>query len=143
MQFKAGLYADAKKCHPDTVLQTGYTGPGIGVPGEMNIYFSDLNHDNAIDALITYSIDQCDESNGVMSVQRQLLVLSKGDTYYVDEKYFEKITSSLKNGWITVENAAYGRIYGSFHDFKNNNYRVPGISKSFSVVYPKEKLEYR
>ena len=126
----------------DTVSQTGYTGPGISLPGEMKISFSDLNHDNIIDALITFSVDQCDESNRVKSVQRQLLVLSKGDSYYVDEKYFEKITSSLKKGWITVENAAYGRIYGSFHDFKNSDSHNSLISKNFSVVFPREKLEY-
>jgi hypothetical protein len=141
-KFQEGMYADAKKCSPDTVSQTGYTGPGIGVPEELNISFSDLNHDNIIDALITFTVDQCDESNTAKSIQRQVLVLSNGNSYDVDEKYFEKITSSLKKGWITVEHASFGRIHGSFHDFKNSNDRIASTSRNFSVVYPKEKLEF-
>ena len=142
-QFRSGTYASEKNCNPDTMLKKGYKGPEMGIPKELTMSFFDLNNDKIIDGLVTFSVDQCDGGNALMNLQTKLLILSKADSYFVDDKYFTKIESALKKGWITIESSTYGTIYGTFHDYKEADGRCcPSITKPFSLTYPTTKLNY-
>ncbi|MEP7373051.1 MAG: hypothetical protein ABI675_06635 [Chitinophagaceae bacterium] len=115
----------------------------MGIPEEMNISFSDLNSDNIVDGLLSFFVDPCDGGNAFMNIQTKLLILSKGNSYFADDKYFSKIESSLKKGWLTIESSSYGTIYGTFHDYKESDGRCcPSIVKQFSLTYPATKLNF-
>jgi len=140
-QYKTGRFATERNCIPDTVTKENYKGPEMGIPKDIDIFFTDLNKDNKIDALITFHPDQCDGGNALMNAQIQIIILSKGLTYAVDDTYISKIEQQLKKGWLRIDKALYGEITGTYFEYSKNDGRCcPGICRLFSINYLTKKL---
>ena len=142
-QFKKGLYATDKNCNPDTVTKEGYKGSEIGIPKDINIFFTDINEDDKNDAIIMFTPDQCDGGNALMNAQTRVLILSSGAAYITDDAYIDKIESRLKKGWIRIEEATYGTFYGTYYEYKETDGRCcPSIKRPFSIDYKSKKMEF-
>ena len=142
-QYKKGNYATEKNCNTDTILKDGYKGPGMGIPADIHVSFTDINSDNKLDAMITFTPDQCDGGNALMNVQIRVLVLSNVKGYNTDDSYIDKIETQLKKGWLIVEGAQYGSFYGTYYEYKDLDGRCcPSIKKSFSIDYKTKKLTF-
>jgi hypothetical protein len=143
-QYQAGKYCTPANCKVDVMLKAGYKGPTIGIPKDISIFYTDINADNKLDALISFNPQQCDGGNAMMNAQENLLILSKAGAYIVDDTYFDKIGSTLKSGWININGAAGGSFYGIYTDYKDDDPRCcPSIKKEFSLDYKSKKLEYQ
>ncbi|MDB5223181.1 MAG: hypothetical protein JWN83_1848 [Chitinophagaceae bacterium] len=142
-QFQKGTFARDKSCNPDTVTKEGYKGAEMGIPKDINVFFTDVNLDNKLDAIIVFYPAQCDGGNALMNTQITVIVLSKGIDYSVDDTYIDKIETELKKGWIIIEGALYGSIYGKYYEYKKSDGRCcPSISKPFSIDYKTKKLTF-
>lgn len=143
IQYKNGKYETQKRCHLDTVLADSYTGPGIGIPDEIDIFFTEINGDNKLDALITFHPDQCDGGNALMNAQVRVLIVSSGGSYITDDNFVEKIEKNFKTGWLNIERAADGTFYGTYYEYKDGDGRCcPSIRKAVEINYKTKKLIY-
>jgi len=142
-QYKKGNYATEKNCNTDTVLKDGYKGPEMGIPADITVAFTDINSDNKLDAIITFTPDQCDGGNALMNVQIRVLVLSSSKGYTADDSYIDKIEEQLKKGWLIVEGALGGYFYGTYYEYRDSDGRCcPSIKKQFSIDYKTKKLTF-
>jgi len=142
-QYKKELYATEKNCIPDTVTKTGYKGPTMGIPKDIDISFTDINLDNKLDAIVTFNPDQCDGGNALMNAQIRVLILSSGATYITDDSYIDKIETRLKKGWLRIEKATEGTFYGTYYEYKEMDGRCcPSIRRPFTIDYKTKKLEF-
>lgn len=142
-QFRKSTYATEKNCNLDTVSKEGYKGPIMGIPGDIDISFTDINNDNKLDALITFYPVQCDGGNALMNAQTRVLILSGGLSYITDDTYIDKVESRFKKGWLIIEKASYGTFSGTYYEYKENDGRCcPGIRRPFSIDYKTKKLEF-
>ena len=142
-QYKKGNYATEKNCNADTVLKDGYKGPGMGIPTDIHVSFTDINSDNKLDAIITFNPDQCDGGNALMNAQIRILVLSGSKGYTADDSYIDKIERQLKKGWLNIEGAFGGHFYGTYYEYRDSDGRCcPSIKKQFSIDYKTKKLTF-
>jgi hypothetical protein len=142
-QYKKGNYETEKRCNLDTVSKEGYKGSGMGIPKDINISFTDINLDNKLDAIVTFSPDQCDGGNALMNAQIRVLILSKGATYVTDDTYIDKIESQFKKGWLNIESATYGTFFGTYYEYKDSDGRCcPSIRRPIQIVYKTKKLTF-
>jgi hypothetical protein len=142
-QYKNGSYATEKNCNPATVLKEGYKGAWMGIPKDINISFTDINGDGKLDGLVLFNPDQCDGGNASMNAQVRVLIFSGTATYSTDDSLIDKIEAGLKSGWLNIEKAAYGTLYGTFYDYADEDPRCcPSISRAFMVDFKTKKLEF-
>lgn len=143
LQYKAGKYATEKACNPDSVLKEDYAGAEMGIPQDISVDYCDLNIDNRLDALITFNPQQCDGGNALMNAQSRVLILSKGTGYVVDDSMVDKIEEKLKKGWLIIESASYGSLYGTYYEYRESDGRCcPSIKRPFTIDYKTRKLTY-
>lgn len=143
-QYQAGNYCTPANCKTEVMLRVGYKGPDIGIPKDISIFYTDINGDNKLDALLSFNPRQCDGGNAMMNAQENLLILSKAGNYTVDDTYFDTIGSTLKSGWIRINGAAGGSFSGTYTDYRDDDPRCcPSIKKDFSINYKTKQLEYQ
>jgi len=142
-QYKTGKFATDNKCVSDTVSKEGYKGSDMGIPKDIDISFTDINNDKKLDALITFHPNQCDGGNALMNAQTQILILSKDSSYFIDDTYISKIERQFKKGWLSIERASYGVIYGTYYEYKSDDGRCcPSIHRAFLIDYLTKKLTF-
>ena len=142
-QYKSGQYATEKNCNPATVLKEGYAGPEMGIPKDLHVSFTDINGDGKMDGLVLFGPVQCDGGNASMNAQVSVLILSGGTGYSADDSFIDKIETGLGSGWLRIESALDGIIYGTFHDYTDEDPRCcPSISRAFMINFKTKKLEY-
>ena len=105
-QYKKGSYASPKTCTLEIASADGYKGPDAGISSDISVYYSDINQDHHIDALITFNPYLCGGGNALMNAEEKILVLSRGSTYIIDETFFSRIEEKLEQGL-----AAYDRRF--------------------------------
>lgn len=138
--IKAGTYASAAACNMNTVTRNGYKGPTTGIPNEYSIHYADINGDGKLDGLVCFHPVQCDGGNALMNAQDRVLILSKGTGWYTDEKYIRNIEQK-KDGWLTVNGANDGMIYGTYYDYGPDDARCcPSVRKPFTIDFKTKKL---
>jgi hypothetical protein len=142
-QYQLSNYELEKKCNIEYVGKETYKGSGIGIPKDIQVFYTDLNDDEIIDALICFSPSQCDGGNALMNAQERILILSKGNEYVVDDNLINNIEKGLPSGWLYIRNALYGSMTGEFKDYKEGDGRCcPSIKKEISISFKDKKLEY-
>lgn len=134
LQYKTGEYLTEKDCN---LTKEG----GWGIPRDIQVSYSDINGDNKIDGLITFSPDMCGGGNATMNVQIQVLILSKGTDYFVDDKFFNKIEEKYGGG--IIESVSDGVFFGTQYEYGENDGRCcPSIKKPFIIDYKTKKLTF-
>lgn len=142
-QVNAGRFASSSNCNPDSVTKPGYKGPEMGIPKDLNICYTDINADGRLDALVTFSPDQCDGGNAMMYAQSRVIILSKGNSYTIDDTSLDTIEKQLKKGWLRFESALQGTLYGTYYEFTSSDGRCcPGIHRAFEINYSSKKISY-
>lgn len=143
IQYKKGVYATEKNCNLDTMTKEGYKGPTMGIPNDIDISFTDINNDNKLDAIVTFSPDQCDGGNALMNAQIRVLILSNNAGYIIDDTYIDKIETRFKKGWFNIEKASYGTFFGTYYEYKETDGRCcSSIRRPFTIDYKTKKLEF-
>ena len=141
IQYKKGTYETKKRCNMDTVSKEGYNGPGVGIPKDMDISFTDINNDGKLDAIVTFHLDQCDGGNALMNAQIRVLILSNGITYVTDDTFIDKIESRFKKGWLNIESATEGTFFGMYYEYKDTDGRCcPSVRRPIQIDYKTRKL---
>ena len=142
-QYKNGAYETENRCNLDSVSKIDYKGPDVGIPKDLNIYFTDINNDSRLDALVAFHPDQCDHGNALMNAQVRLLILSHGENYTVDQSFIDKIEKDIKKGWLNIESVTDGTFYGTYYQYKENDGRCcPSIKRPIQIDYKSGKLIY-
>jgi hypothetical protein len=117
---------------------------GFSIPedsSEIGIYYAHLNHDDKEDALITFTPTQCDGGNGSRWAQYQLLVLSQGNEYIVNDNYFNQFDPSP--GFFLLDSAATRMVCGTYLDFvENDGLCCPSIKRRIKINLDKNELIY-
>jgi hypothetical protein len=141
VQYKKGIFATELNCDLGIVTKSGYKGPERGIPKDINIYYTDLNLDDKIDAVITFQPSQCDGGVALKNAQMRLLILSKKEGYIVDDTFLDKMVNAYKTGWFIVDGALYGTIYGTYYQYKNRGAKGHAlISNPFSINYKTNEI---
>lgn len=142
-QYKTGTYVSDKNCNIDFVSKDGYVGSEMGISKDVDYFFTDLNNDKKIDAVITFYPVQCDGGNALMNLQIKLLILSVGNNYIVDDLLIKDIDKQFENGWLVVTKATNGFVYGTYFEYKENDGRCcPSVKKPFKIDYKLRKLYF-
>jgi hypothetical protein len=117
---------------------------GLSVPddsSEIYYYYADLNEDKKKDALITFTPYQCDGGNATMWVQYQLLVLSQGDKYLVNDNYFERFKTDP--GFFHLDSVGIKTVFGTYFEFTDNDGRCcPSIKQPIKINLEKNEFNY-
>lgn len=143
LEYKNGNYEIPSKCKVEIVTKDSYKGPNVGIPKDIQVSFTDINGDKKMDALITFSPEQCDGGNALMNSEERVLILSKGAAYVTDNAFFTKIEDGLEKGWLHITSASFGQFYGTYFEYKDDDGRCcPSIKKDFYIDYKTKKLEY-
>ena len=143
IQYKKGTYETEKRCNIDSVSKESYKGSGMGIPKDINIFFTDINHDNKLDALFTFNPDQCDGGNALMNAQIRVLILSNGSTYITDDNFIDKIESKLKKGWLNIERVNDRTFYGTYYEYKDTDGRCcPSVRRPVQIDYKTKILTF-
>jgi hypothetical protein len=115
----------------------------MGIPDDIDIFFTDINNDDKLDALVTFRPTQCDGGNALMNAQIRVLVLSSGTSYVTDDKLVDKIESHLKKGWLNIESASSGTFLGTYYEYKDSDGRCcPSIKRPIEIDYKTKKLTF-
>jgi len=139
-QYRAGTYATPGNCKMEVVVKDGYKGPTAGIPKDISIYYSDINADGKLDALVTFNPVQCDGGNAMMNVKSRVLILSKGLSWTTDDKFINGIESK-KDGWLSVSGVSGGTIFGTYYDYAADDPRCcPSVKRSFTIDFKTRKL---
>ena len=76
-----------------------------------------------------------------MAFQIQVLILSKGTDYFVDDKFFNKIEEKYGGG--IIESVSDGVFFGTQYEYGENDGRCcPSIKKPFIIDYKTKKLTF-
>ncbi len=141
-QYKLGKYETPEKCNPDYSNKENYNGPGIGISSDINVYYTDLNNDNIMDAIVCFEPLNCYGGSANMG-QGRVIIYSKGTQYLVDDKLIDDIENNLVSGRIFITRASYGVFYGEFVDYlKDDPNCCPSIRKAIQITFSDKKLHY-
>jgi hypothetical protein len=141
-QYQSGKYEREKNCNAEYVSKDNYKGSNEGISEDIQIFYTDLNSDNIIDAIICFNPYLCDGGNALMNAQERVIIVSKVSEYIIDDKTINNIEKELTSGWLFVR-GAHGDITGEFQDYNENDGRCcPSIIKPFSISYKDKKIEY-
>jgi hypothetical protein len=138
-QYQLGNYVRPSECNMDNESASD----GEGIDESIQVYYSDMNDDNKLDAVVTMSPYLCSGGNALMHSQVTIIILSNGSSFYVDDKLIPNLEKKLSSGWFNINGASYGMIFGNFMDFSEDDARCcPSIKKPFQINYSTKKLEY-
>lgn len=113
---------------------------GQGFPDEIIVFYTDLNQDENVDAIICFNPILLEGGNALMNVQEKLMVVSKNENYELDDSTLSNLEKTLKTGWIHVSNASNGIISGDYYDYKSNDGRCcPSIHKQLEISIENKK----
>ena len=113
---------------------------GQGFPDEIHVFYTDLNQDENVDAIICFNPILLEGGNALMNVQEKLMVVSKNENYELDDSTLSNLEKTLKTGWIHVSNASNGIISGDYYDYKSNDGRCcPSIHKQLEISIENKK----
>ena len=136
-QYKSGRYATEDNCNLEKVTTAGYKGPEAGISKEVTFHYSDINLDSIPDALITFSPYLCDGGLALSNTQVKLLILSKGDKYYVDDYFIANIEKKYK-GWFLMDGVSNGKLFGRYNEGGRTAERI----KPFTLSYKTKKITF-
>ena len=113
---------------------------GQEFPDEIQVFYTDLNQDENVDAIICFNPILLEGGNALMNVQEKLMVVSKNENYELDDSTLSNLEKTLKTGWIHVSNASNGIISGDYYDYKSNDGQCcPSIHKQVDISLNKKK----
>ena len=113
---------------------------GQGFPDEIIVFYTDLNQDENVDAIICFNPILLEGGNALMNVQEKLIIVSKNENYEVDDTTLTNLERKLKSGWIHLTHANNGVISGDYYDYKSNDGRCcPSIHKQVDISLNKKK----
>ncbi len=142
-QYQLHNYELEKNCNQDFVSKESYHGYGLGISTDIQIFYTMLNNDNIIDALVCFNPYLCSGGNAYMNSQARILIVSKGNGYIIDDKLIDNIQNKLTSGWILIENANDGDFIGEYFNYKEGDARCcPSIKKKIRINYKNKRLEY-
>ncbi|OYU95362.1 MAG: hypothetical protein CFE21_09430 [Bacteroidetes bacterium B1(2017)] len=147
-EISKGNFFAMDSCNGDYYMRKDSLGLesvfGYAVPddsSEINYYYANLNGDTKKDALITFTPYQCDGGNASMWVQYQVLVLSQGDSYLVDDSYFERFDTAP--GLFQLDSVAPKAVFGTYFEFAEKDGRCcPSITKPIKIDLEKNEFTY-
>ena len=114
---------------------------GQGFPDEIIVFYTDLNQDENVDAIICFNPILFGGGNALMNAQEKLMIVSKNENYEVDDTTLSNLERTLKSGWIHVTNASNGIISGDYYDYKKNDGRCcPSIHKQLEMNVKNKKV---
>jgi hypothetical protein len=125
-ELRAGRYWAADSCKPWLLGERGadtVQGPPVGfpAPGEFRYSFADLNQDGQLDGLMTFTPEQCDGGNGLLSAQTEVLALSGpgGYTLRADSLRIEQLadTPAEEAGFYQLDSIGPNRLYATYREF--------------------------
>ena len=122
-QLSTGKFATENACNPDSALKDSSNSPMMGIPKEVKFIYSDINQDGILDGLALFEPEQCDGGNALMSAQFRVLILSGANGYKIDDTLIGNVERHLKKGFLIIERAWGGVIYGRFIDYKADDGR--------------------
>jgi hypothetical protein len=138
-QYQLGNYVRPSKCN----MNNESASDGEGISEDIQVYYSDMNNDSKIDAVITLSPYLCSGGNALMHSQITIIILTSGSSFYVDDKLIPNLEKNLTSGWYNINGASYGTIFGNFTDFSEDDaHCCPSLKKPFQINYITKKLEY-
>jgi len=142
-QHEIGTYEKEVNCNYEYVSKEGYKGTGIGMPRDIQLYYSNINSDTIMDALICFNPYLCDGGNALMNSQEKILILSKGQEYTVDERTLREIEGKLNSGWLYIHSVVGGTFIGEFQAYAKDDGRCcPSIQKRFNISYTDKSIKY-
>ena len=142
-QFEQGKFATDNNCIPDTVIKETYKGPDMGIAKDLDVSFTDINHDGKTDGLITFHPNQCDGGNALMNAQIRVLILSTPKGYVTDDTVINKIEQKYSTGWLMIENVSENVLYGTYYNYKKGDgHCCPSIKKKFELDYLTRQLTF-
>jgi hypothetical protein len=109
----------------------GYEGEfGLGIPNDSlemsQIFYSRINDDDKLDALMLFYPIQCDGGNASMFVQYKLLILSDKNNYIVNDSLLYKI--NFGDGFNILDSINGHFVYGNYFEYrKDDPYPYPSI----------------
>ena len=113
---------------------------GQGFPNEIQVFYTDLNQDEIVDAIICFNPILLEGGNALMNVQEKLMVVSKNENYELDDTTLTNLERKLKSGWIHLTHANNGVISGDYYDYKSNDGQCcPSIHKQVDISLNKKK----
>ena len=113
---------------------------GQGFPDEIIVFYTDLNQDENVDAIICFNPILLEGGNALMNVQEKLMVVSKNENYELDDTTLTNLERKLKSGWIHLTHANNGVISGDYYDYKSNDGQCcPSIHKQVDISLNKKK----
>lgn len=120
--------------------QTKNNKLGQGFPDEIHVFYSDLNQDETIDAIICFNPILLGGGNALMNLQEKLIVISKNEKYELDDSTLSNLERELKTGWVHINNVNYGEISGDYYDYKKNDgICCPSIHKPIEISLKNKK----
>ncbi len=114
---------------------------GQGFPDEINVFYTDLNQDENVDAIVCFNPILIGGGNALMNAQEKLMIVSKNENYEVDDTSFSNLERTLKSGWIHLTKVSNGIISGDYYDYKSNDGRCcPSIYKQLEMNVKNKKV---
>lgn len=143
-QYQQNIFLISEKCNPNYLSQHELQS-ALGIPESINVFFSDINLDTKIDALITFSPVQCDGGNALMNLQNRIFILSDNTAYIIDDYSIDKIEEKYcKNGWLMIESINSNEIKGFYYEYKPSDGRCcPSIKREVSIDFVTKELSFR
>lgn len=143
LQYKKGVFVQGNRCNPDSVSVPGYKGSEIGIPNDIDVFFTDINRDGRLDALVTFRPLQCDGGLALMNHQVRVLVLSAKSGYVIDDTLIDNIARAHKRGWLVVESVSQGTIYGTYFEQRASDGRGnASIRRPFGIDFSSRQLRF-
>jgi hypothetical protein len=146
-QVKNGVFFGEDSCNTSYYIKTDSlqlkAESGIGLPdsSEIHYLYQDLNNDNRVDALIYFTPYQCDGGNATMFTRFEILIISKGQDYYLTDNYFDSLNEG-KKGFFHWDSLSQGKILGTYFEFRPNDGRCcPGIHNLASIDFDSKTVQ--
>ena len=116
---------------------------GQGFPDEIQVFYTDLNQDENVDAVISFNPILLGGGNALMNIQEKLMIVSKNENYEVDDTTLSNLERRLKTGLIHISNASNSVISGDYFDYKKNDgLCFPSIHKQVEIKIKSGKVTF-
>ncbi len=139
-QIANGQFLSSNDCRPDFVISNDSI-QDFGFPEEIEFHYADINSDDQLDALITFIPQQCDGGNGSMWTQFQLLILSNGSGYLINDRFFDNVGKKL-DGFYHLDSALANEFQGTYYEFKEGDGRCcPSTNTRMTIKFDTKELK--
>jgi len=146
-QIANRTYVSLKDCTIDAVINDD-NHPLQGIPDEFVISYALINDDGVLDALVTFSPQQCDGGNAMMNAQSSVLILSEGAGYIWDDTFIDDVVRKYNQstrtwGLFWIDRASGGTLFGTYSAYKDEDPRCcPSIKRKFHLSYATKELTF-